>query len=340
MKDPQIRLATAPLILALVAFGCSNKPAPRGDQAITSDIQAKLFQDSVLKARNINVSTQGAVVTLTGTVNTDQEKASAEQIANQVSGVKQVVDQLAVQAATPAQAMPPAPPAAQEAQNAKPERRHGRRAAQTAAGAAQTATAGTAANQPPAQAAPAPVAMQPPAQPAAPSTVTIPAGTTVNVRMVDSVDSATAQPGQTFAASLATPLVAGNTVAVPAGSNVTVRLVNASSSGRFRGSAQLGLRLQSLTVNGTAYDVSSDLYTAAGASRGKQTAGAVGGGGAIGGLIGAIAGGGKGAAIGAGIGAAAGGGVQAARKQGQVRVPSEAKISFTLTAPLTLELSQ
>jgi outer membrane murein-binding lipoprotein Lpp len=342
MKNPRISLVFAALVLVLVAAGCSKNPAPRTDQAITSDIQAKLFQDSVLKARDIGVATQDAVVTLTGTVNTDQEKASAEQIASHVGGVKQVVDQLSVPSATAAASTAPPPPVpAQKSQGSttRAEKRHGSRGARAAL-PAEASVEPVADTRPPAQPATAPVVNQPPPQPAAPPTVTIPAGTTVNVRMVDGVDSATAQPGQTFAASLATPLVVGNTVAIPAGSDVSVRLVTASSSGRLRGSAQLGLQLHSLTVNGTRYNVTSDLYTATGASRGKQTAEAVGGAGAIGGLIGAIAGGGKGAAIGAGIGAATGGGVQAARKQGQVKVPAEAKIAFALAAPLTVEVSQ
>jgi hypothetical protein len=176
--------------------------------------------------------------------------------------------------------------------------------------------------------------------PAPPPTVTIPAGTVVAVQMIDSVDSSTAQPGQLYSASLSAPLVVGNTVAVPANSNATVRLVNADGSGRMTGSAHLGLELQSLTVNGATYNVRSGLYTTTGASRGRSTAEAVGGGGVLGGLIGAIAGRGAGAAIGAGVGAIAGGGVEAARKRGQVKIPSEARISFTLRAPLKVRLSR
>jgi outer membrane lipoprotein SlyB len=71
-----------------------------------------------------------------------------------------------------------------------------------------------------------------------------------------------------------------------------------------------------------------------GSSRGKRTAETVGGGAAIGALIGAIAGGGKGAAIGAGVGAAGGGTVQAVTKGQQIKIPSETRLDFRLENPV------
>ena len=61
----------------------------------------------------------------------------------------------------------------------------------------------------------------------------------------------------------------------------------------------------------------------------------IGGGAALGAIIGAIAGGGKGAAIGAASGAALGTGAQVLRGQ-RVKVPSETRLSFTLTRDLVL----
>lgn len=45
------------------------------------DIQSKLFEDSPLKTRDVRVSSQDGVVTLSGIVNTDLEKAAVERIA-------------------------------------------------------------------------------------------------------------------------------------------------------------------------------------------------------------------------------------------------------------------
>src|SRR5690242_19339268 len=87
-----------PLLLATVMFvGCNlTRPGAPNDSAIVTDIQAKLFQDSTLKTRDLHVDSQKGVVTLTGTVATDAEKSEVENIAKQEKGVKQVNDQLAV----------------------------------------------------------------------------------------------------------------------------------------------------------------------------------------------------------------------------------------------------
>ena len=62
------------------------------------------------------------------------------------------------------------------------------------------------------------------------------------------------------------------------------------------------------------------------------------GGALIGGVIGGIAGGGKGVAIGAGAGAGGAALVQAVTKGKEVKVPSETKLDFKLSAPLEVEL--
>ena len=73
-----------------------------------------------------------------------------------------------------------------------------------------------------------------------------------------------------------------------------------------------------------------------GASRGKRSAEVIGGGAALGALIGAIAGGGKGAAIGAAAGAGGGTAVQAMTHGQQVKIPSETRLDFTLHAPVAV----
>lgn len=65
------------------------------------------------------------------------------------------------------------------------------------------------------------------------------------------------------------------------------------------GRSELGLELSRISFQGKTYDLVSSEARRAGTSRGKQTTERVGGGAALGALIGAIAGGGRGAAIGA-----------------------------------------
>jgi BON domain len=87
--------------------------APANDQAITDDINSKLFADSVLKTRDIRVTTQDAVVTLRGSVATHLEKSAVDRIASTEPGVQKVIDSLAV---TGDMAAPP--PATSPAQSA------------------------------------------------------------------------------------------------------------------------------------------------------------------------------------------------------------------------------
>jgi BON domain len=94
-----ILILTGALVFAAQASGLRARAAsPQGndDSTIVSDIQSKLFDDSVLKTRDIRVTSQDGVVTLSGTVNTALEKAAVERLASRESGVKKVVDSLTV----------------------------------------------------------------------------------------------------------------------------------------------------------------------------------------------------------------------------------------------------
>jgi uncharacterized protein YbjQ (UPF0145 family) len=166
--------------------------------------------------------------------------------------------------------------------------------------------------------------------------VTVESGTSLAVRLVDSVDSETAQPGQTFHATLDSPLAVDGEVVVPAGYDVQGHVVQAQSAGKFQGRSVLALQLDRIQVGGKHYTISTSEYRREGSSRTKNTAEKVGAGAVIGAIIGGIAGGGKGAGIGAAAGGGLGGGVQAAGKGQQIKLPSETVLTFSLQAPLTV----
>ena len=166
--------------------------------------------------------------------------------------------------------------------------------------------------------------------------VTVPAGTRLLVRMVDSVDSSKQQAGYRFTANLETNLQAQDEVVAPAGTKVYGRLSNAKSAGRMSGGAELTLELTDIVINGTAYPLLTSGYEVRSQGKGGSTAKKVAGGAGLGALIGGLAGGGKGAAIGLGAGAAAGTAVSAAGKGKQVLIPSESLIEFRLQHPVTL----
>jgi hypothetical protein len=171
------------------------------------------------------------------------------------------------------------------------------------------------------------------------NTMTAPAGTRISVRNNDPIDSQNASPGQTFSANVIQDVQGGaGEVLIPKDSPAEL-VVRQSSSGGTTGTSELVLDLESITVNGHRYLVSSEDVTRRGnqgLGKNRRTAEMVGGGAVLGTVLGAIAGGGKGAAIGAVAGGAAGGTAQVLTKGKQVKVPAETVLSFQLDKPLHL----
>jgi BON domain/YMGG-like Gly-zipper len=340
MINPKTRIAALVMTIAFALGGCSlfkSSSAPN-DEAIVSSIQSKLYQDPVLKTRDVRVVSQQGVVVLSGTVGSDQEKAAAEQLAHSADGVKQVIDELAVNPSQEAASNAPEAPAQQ------PERRASRRPSRSMAESEPAAEAPSPAQEPaPVVQAPPPSdqASNAPPPPPQPVSVTIPAGTMIPIRTVDPIDSATNQAGDEFAATIDAPIEADGQMVIPRNSNARLKLVSERNAGHIKGRSEVQLQLVSLTAGGRTYAVNSGVYQQeAASSRGKQTAKRVGIGAALGAAIGAIAGGGKGAAIGAGVGAGAGTGVQMATKGQAVKIPPETRIDFTLRSPLRVMANQ
>ena len=196
---------------------------------------------------------------------------------------------------------------------------------------------------------PAPAAPAAPAQAPAPAgppvsqnnydssgAVTLPAGQSLLVRMIDGVDSSKNHVGDIFKASLETDLNVNGQVVARKGTDVYGRLATADKAGTFSGKSELQLELTRMVIDGRDYPIVSSDYNVQGKGRGGDTAKKVGGGAVLGAVIGAIAGGGKGAAIGAAAGGGAGAGVQIITKGQQVKVPSEALLEFRLQQPVTI----
>jgi hypothetical protein len=170
--------------------------------------------------------------------------------------------------------------------------------------------------------------------------ITVPAGTRILVRMVDSIDSSRQRAGFRFTANLETNLVAQGVVVARRGSTVYGRLAQASSAGRMSGSSGLTLELTDVVINGTAYPLLTSTFEVRGQGEGGNTARNVVGGAGLGGLIGGIAGGGRGLGIGALAGAAGGTAVSATRRGQQLQIPSESLLEFRLEQPATLPIAR
>lgn len=166
--------------------------------------------------------------------------------------------------------------------------------------------------------------------------ITIPGDTEITVRMIDSVDSERARLGETFRASLDEPVVVNGREVIPRGADVLTKLVTDQRSGTLEGRTVLTLAISTITVNGRPVDVTTNDVRTTSSSRGTRSAGVVGGGAALGAIIGALAGGGKGAAIGAGSGAVLGAGSQVLTGGQKVKIPSETRLTFRLQNPVQL----
>ena len=165
---------------------------------------------------------------------------------------------------------------------------------------------------------------------------TIPTGSKIAIRMIDSISSEKNKAGDAFVAVLDEPVTQNGVEIIPKGVDVRGRLANVSSAGRVTGSAELGLELTQIYVNGIPYSMTTSEYEEKGESRTGQTAKRAAVGAGLGAVIGAIAGGGKGAAIGAGVGGGGATAVQVLTKGEKINVPSETKLEFTLRTPLVI----
>jgi hypothetical protein len=165
----------------------------------------------------------------------------------------------------------------------------------------------------------------------------VPAGTVLTVRLGQTVGSKISSAGQTFTATLASPVVVDGKTAIPSGASASGTVVDAKPLGRFKGGASLQLRLTSIAIGGAEQSISTSSVVRIEKGKGKRTAVMAGGGAGLGALIGGLAGGGKGAAIGALAGGGAGAGGAAFTGNKDVVLPAESALSFKLEQPLEVK---
>jgi hypothetical protein len=335
------RFASVFLLAGVLSIGLACSKAPY-DSQLTTQIQSKLNEDSGLQGKSITVETSGGVVTLSGTVDNETQRAAAARYASAIPGIKQVVNNLQAAAGGTthtadriARPVPVPGKASAKPRPSKPVSRMEKDTREIAANAPPEVADNVKADENPVPATPAQVAPAPPPPP--PKRVTVASGTSIAIRLVDSIDSETAQPGQTFRGTLDAALPTDGD-AVPSGYDIKGHVEDVKSAGKFKGQSLLVLQLDSISLSGRSFMIDADPYRRQGSNRTTNTAEKVGAGAVLGAIIGGIAGGGKGAAIGAAAGGGVGGGVQAATKGQQIKLPSETVLNFTLTQPLTLTL--
>jgi|SRR5271165_7074232 len=167
--------------------------------------------------------------------------------------------------------------------------------------------------------------------------VVVPSGTEVTVSLGSALGSKLSQAGQTFTGTVSQDVMVGSDVVIPKGSAVAGTVTDAKPLGKFAGGASLQVRLDSIKLNGYDLPVQTAAKSFTAKGKGKRTAVLAGGGAALGGIIGALAGGGKGAAIGMAAGGGAGAGGAAFTGNKDIVLPAESDVSFELTQPVKLE---
>lgn len=99
-------LVLAAIMGTAMLAACSSTPSQQStgqaidDGVVTAKVKAKLIEDPVTKAHQINVDTFKGTVQLSGFVESNEARTRALQLARDVDGVKQVKDSLQIRKAT------------------------------------------------------------------------------------------------------------------------------------------------------------------------------------------------------------------------------------------------
>ncbi|HEY6447376.1 MAG TPA: BON domain-containing protein [Acidobacteriaceae bacterium] len=333
--------------VAITLAGCLWIPAglaqdtaqANGDGDVQSSVAAAINNDSTLQGQTIKATIADRVVTLSGTVQTQQQRQEAETVAANVAGVAGIQDNITVadsdqsqsappatdQQAAPANETQPAPPANPQSQNAQqmpppppPD---------------QTPPA----RQPYGQAPGAYGAYIPQQEQPVSGPVTVPAGTLLQIRISEALDTRTLQAGANFEATAASDVFEGNELAIPRGAQLAGTVVTVKKPGALGGSGELELQITSINLGGKMYPVSTDIWSTKGPNKAGYTAGNTIGGALVGAIIGGAIGRGPGAAVGALAGGGAGMLASAETNGPRAVLLPETLLNFHLVGAVTVQ---
>jgi hypothetical protein len=359
LRAHRVAFAFIGVLIVLIAgtTGCTRR---RDNTQVVSEVQNRMRADHQLMMGRFQVTGTNGVITLAGYVVSNHQRAAAVRDAWQVKGVRVVVDNLLLvdstrQSLNPALLKLPAslqntfprskiptiarPSVAKKVSQINNSPRPSLPETDKSDSPRDTATSG--ASVVPAVGVLSDVPSSAPLAasatlPSASEQIIVPYGTILTVRLTESLSSELNEKGDTFLASLASPVLVGDRVVIPEGAGIKGRVVEVQSAGRFSGRPAMIVEATRLAYNGKSYELRSNQYSKEGPSRNVRSAATIGGGAGLGAVLGGILGGGKGAAIGAMIGAGAGTGVRAASREAAVRLPAESTLSFRLQAALTV----
>ena len=187
-------------------------------------------------------------------------------------------------------------------------------------------------------------AMQPPPTPEAPpapAEVTIPAGTSLAVRVDQRISVKTSHAGDAFTGEIVEPITGSDgNLLVPKLSRVKGVVAAAHKRGHFKGASVLELRLTSMNIDGKEYAVETRNLTQTKKGKGKRSAAFIGGGSGLGMLIGGLASGGTGLLIGGLAGGGAGTAAAGLTGNRDIEIPAESVVHFKLASDLVVQEGQ
>ena len=305
---------------ALALAGCLAVPAALAQSGdLQAAVNSALANDAALHGQHVTATVQNGQVTLSGTVQTAEQRQEAETAVANVPGVVGIEDNIQAPGENPGTPAP-APPA-------------------TAAPQSQSQVPPP---PPPDQTSQAPARVPyqgynspPPPPPSGP--VTIPAGTLLQIRTSEPLNVTKLQPGASFQVTVASDIYVGNVLAIPRGAVLQGTVVDVKQPGHFGGSGVLDLRLTQLQLAGNTYPVETDLWSSKSPNKAGYTATNTAGGAIMGALIGGIIGRGPGAAIGALAGGGAGLLASGETNGPRIVLPPEALLNFHLAKPITVQ---
>jgi peptidoglycan hydrolase-like protein with peptidoglycan-binding domain len=182
---------------------------------------------------------------------------------------------------------------------------------------------------------------------------TVPEGTVISMRMDSNLSSKTSRVGDKFTATVTIPVYVDGKTVIPAGSVVEGRVTEVTPAKRMSRSGTIAVAFDELVFpNGSRVRINGSLTSADPNERqrideesrvsgdiGNRKIVFIGGGGAIGAVLGAIAGGGKGAAVGGILGAGAGTAAILLSKGVEAEVRSGTPFGIQLAQPLVVRES-
>jgi len=177
--------------------------------------------------------------------------------------------------------------------------------------------------------------------PAAPPEVSIPAGTTLAIRVDQTISVKQSRPGDQFTGEVVDPIAASDgSMLVPKGARVKGRVDASHKRGHFKGASVLELRLTSIELRGTEHTVETRDLEERKKGKGKRSAGFIGGGAGAGMLIGGLAAGPAGVLWGGLAGGGAGTAAAGLTGNRDLVIRAESVVRFRLAEDLVVQPGQ